>query len=129
MSKVASTASAANVSATREALTKSDATPPRTVLSGRRDLWRILATPLGLATSSAAIVRSMKKADSQAVPPVKLSAATAFVVHLGETAANARCIFGRVEHVASGSSTSFASVAELLRFMRRTLGPSATTTV
>lgn len=47
---------------------------------------------------------------------------SAFVVHLTEAAAATDDqIHGRVEHVRSGRAARFASVQELLRFMRQTL--------
>jgi len=51
------------------------------------------------------------------------SADAAFVVHL--TAAGVdppEIVRGRIEHISSGQWTRFASVAELVAFMRQTLG-------
>lgn len=53
-------------------------------------------------------------------PP--LSADAAFVVHLTAIATESpESVCGRVEHVLSGNATRFASVAELLGFMRQVL--------
>jgi len=66
---------------------------------------------------------------NQAPPPaapLELSAATAFVVHVGTGgSAEAPHVFGRVEHVASGDSMRFGSAAELVRFMCRALATTA----
>ena len=54
--------------------------------------------------------------------PERFSAQTAFVVHLiavDETRSGADTLIGRVEHVPSGNCLRFASVRELVAFMRR----------
>lgn len=52
-----------------------------------------------------------------------LSADAAFVVHLTEAAAAAHDdVCGRIEHITSGRALRFTSVAELLGFMRQTVG-------
>ncbi len=51
-----------------------------------------------------------------------LSADSAFVVHLSAIAGEPlESVCGRVEHITSGNSTRFGSLAELLGFMRRTV--------
>ena len=50
-----------------------------------------------------------------------LSPQSAFVVHLATDAEAPDLLFGRVEHVTSGAAQRFASSAELVAFMRRTL--------
>lgn len=56
------------------------------------------------------------------VPPAPLSAKAAFVVHLTAAAAVApETLAGRVEHVISGDSLRFTSMAELFGFMQRAL--------
>ena len=59
---------------------------------------------------------------SAAITPARLTAETAFVVHLAPTSLEApdRAL-GRVEHVASGEAQRFATIAELIAFMRNTL--------
>jgi hypothetical protein len=53
-----------------------------------------------------------------------LSARSAFVVHLSATDLNVpEALCGRIEHVASGRSSRFASIADLVGFMRRNLDP------
>ena len=52
----------------------------------------------------------------------RLSAEQAFVVHLLETDE----VYGRVEHVNSGRSMRFGSVAELIGLMQGTLRVSCT---
>ncbi|HYD47184.1 MAG TPA: hypothetical protein VEB21_02490 [Terriglobales bacterium] len=57
-----------------------------------------------------------------------LSADTAFVVHVTTLEEDAPGVVeGRIEHINSGRSLRFASVAELLRFMRQVLaaGPES----
>ena len=51
-----------------------------------------------------------------------LTAESAFVVHMASAATDTPEIFeGRIEHVISGRSTRFASMAELIGFMRQIL--------
>ena len=60
----------------------------------------------------------------------RLSAQTAFVVHLtavDETRSGAETLIGRVEHVPSGNSLRFASVRELVTFMRRAVAKERAT--
>ena len=60
--------------------------------------------------------------DRAPVPPAPLSAKAAFVVHLTAGAAAApESLAGRVEHVTSGHSLRFSSMAELFGFMQRVL--------
>ena len=50
---------------------------------------------------------------------LKLSAESAFVVHLASTPSDApETIHGRIEHVITGRSMRFASSAELIGFMQ-----------
>jgi hypothetical protein len=61
-------------------------------------------------------------------PPAR----TAFVVHLttvggNEKASGADTLIGRVEHVPSGNSLRFASVRELVTFMRRAVATERAT--
>ena len=59
--------------------------------------------------------------------PAPLSAKGAFVVHLAEGAGDGpETLLGRVEHIVSGRSLRFSSVAELVGFMQRTLANGAT---
>lgn len=53
-----------------------------------------------------------------AAAPASPSVDAAFVVHLIATESAPESACGRVEHISSGQSTRFASVAELLAFMR-----------
>ena len=55
--------------------------------------------------------------DPRTASRSRLSTEQAFVVHLVESDA----VHGRVEHVNSGQSMRFGSVAELIDFMQRTL--------
>lgn len=60
----------------------------------------------------------------EAGPPSSRAVArdAAFVVHLSEVAGEpGDQAHGRVEHVTSGRAAQFASLDELLRFMRQTL--------
>ncbi len=59
--------------------------------------------------------------DGAPVPPAPLSAKAAFVVHLIAAVAGPECLAGRVEHVTSGHSLRFTSMAELFGFMQRVL--------
>ena len=58
--------------------------------------------------------------------PARLSTQSAFVVHLAPTSLDTPdSVLGRVEHVASGQAQRFATVIELIRFMRDTLEQSS----
>jgi hypothetical protein len=51
------------------------------------------------------------------------SADSAFVVHLMATGVDApENVHGRIEHISSGQWARFTSAAELIGFMRQTLG-------
>ena len=64
----------------------------------------------------------MIKRPSATEPRAPLSASTAFVVHLTTDSAGVpETLQGRVEHVRSGESLRFGSVADLVRFMQRVL--------
>ena len=66
-------------------------------------------------------MEKVQRSKAREGPPAR----TAFVVHLTavggdeETASGADTLIGRVEHVPSGNSLRFASVRELVTFMRR----------
>ena len=58
--------------------------------------------------------------------PARLTAESAFVVHLVPPSPDAPdIVLGRVEHVASGEARRFATIAELIGFMRSTLEKSS----
>ena len=56
---------------------------------------------------------------------IPLSVDAAFVVHLTSTEAGPEAACGRVEHITSGQSARFVSVAELLGFMRQIVAAMA----
>jgi hypothetical protein len=63
-------------------------------------------------------VRAQGPADSEERP--RLSPQAAFVVQLAaDSSIDAGEVAGRIEHMATGTSEPFATLEELLRFMKR----------
>lgn len=63
----------------------------------------------------------MSNSDATPITTARPSARVAFVVHLLRSEPDTEPVSGRVEHVQTGAAMTFASVEELLRFMRQTL--------